>query len=79
MKFYKIKWPRHLYDIGGAFWVNFFKSKNDFEIILSETSVTEISKKKIIKYIRAQILKKISLLEFYIKKNILKSLKIKKR
>lgn len=69
MKIYKIKWPRHLYDIGGDFWVNFFKSKNDFEIILSETSVTEISKKNIIKYITAQILKKISLLEFYIKKN----------
>ena len=69
MKFYKIKWPRHLYDIGGHFWVNFFKNKNDFDIILSETSITEINKKKKLRYFIAQFLKNISKFEFYMKKN----------
>lgn len=69
MKFYKIKWPRHLYDIGGDFWVNFFKNKNDFDIILSETSITEINKKKKLRYFIAQFLKNISKFEFYMKKN----------
>ena len=26
-KFYKIKWPRHLYDIGGDYWFRYFKKK----------------------------------------------------
>jgi SAM-dependent methyltransferase len=69
MKFYKIKWPRHLYDIGGDFWINFFRNKKDFNIVMSETSVTEISKKNIFKYLIAQFLKNISKFEFYIKKN----------
>jgi SAM-dependent methyltransferase len=69
IKFYKIKWPRHLYDIGGDFWVNFFKNKNDFNIVLSETSVTEISKKNTLRYFMAQFLKSISKFEFYLKIN----------
>ena len=60
LKFYKVKWPRHLYDIGGDYWSIYFRKKNNFRIVLNETSNTEISKKNILNYIIAQLLKLIS-------------------
>lgn len=68
-KFNKIKWPRHLYDIGGDYWTKFFEKKEDYKMILNETSSTEIKKKQFIKYVLAQLLKKISNIETAIFKN----------
>ena len=64
-----IKKNKDLPAIGEDFWVNFFKNKNDFNIVLSETSVTEISKKNTLRYFMAQFLKSISKFEFYLKIN----------
>jgi 2-polyprenyl-3-methyl-5-hydroxy-6-metoxy-1,4-benzoquinol methylase len=65
-RFYKIKWPRHLYDIGGDYWVNFFKKKEDFVMILNETSNSEISTNHIFKYFIAKFLKSISHIEKFL-------------
>lgn len=69
-KFYKMAWPRHLYDIGGDFWVKYFKNYNNFTIILNETSTSEISKRELLKYVLANILKTVSRLETFIFRNI---------
>jgi len=63
IKFYKVKWPRHLYDIGGDYWSIYFRKKNNFRIVLNETSNTEISKKNILNYVVAQFLKLVSRIE----------------
>lgn len=65
-RFYKIKWPRHLYDIGGDYWVNFFKKKEDFVMIVNETSNSEISTNHIFKYFIAKLLKSISHIEKFL-------------
>jgi hypothetical protein len=64
----KVRGPRHLYDIGGDYWFRYFKKKN-YTILLSNTSITEISNKQIFKYIFAQLLKTISRIETYMFKN----------
>lgn len=66
VRFYKIKWPRHLYDIGGDYWVNFFKKKKGFEVILNETSNSEISANNVFKYSIAKFLKSISHIENFL-------------
>jgi SAM-dependent methyltransferase len=67
-KFYKVKWPRHLYDIGGDYWNNYFEENKNLKIVFSETSPIEIEKKFFIHYYLAFILKSISKLEIRLKK-----------
>ena len=64
---HKLRWPRHLFDLGADFWKNFLRNRPEVKILWFRPSIIETSPKNFIRYSLSFILKSFTSIELWIK------------
>ena len=66
---YKLRWPRHLFDMGGDFWNKYLSgyNKNKINIIWFRPSIIETSIYNIFKFLASFVLKSIAVIELFLR------------